>query len=112
MKHKQKFFYSHLIEVESIIIELDKMDLSADEKLHLTQLIDSSLHHAILDAVFSELSNQDKRVLVNHLSEGDHEKIWSFLQGKIENVEDKIKKVADDLKKEIHKDMKESKIRK
>lgn len=111
MKHNQQFFYSQLIEVESIIIELDKMDLSADEKLHLTQLIDSSLHHAILDAVFSELSDQDKRMLVNHLNKGDHEKIWSFLQGRIENVEDKIKKVADDLKKELHQDMRE-KIRK
>lgn len=109
MKHNQNFFYSHLIEVESIIIELDKMDLSANDKLHLTQLIDSSLHHAILDAVFSQLSNQDKRVLVNHLSEGNHEKIWSFLQGKIENVEDKIKKVADDLKTELHKDLKKAK---
>lgn len=112
MKHNQRFFYSHLIDVESIIIELDKMDLSADDKLHLTQLIDSSLHHAILDAVFSELSDQDKRVLVNHLSKGGHEKIWSFLQEKIENVEDKIKKVADDLTKELHKDMWEAQNRK
>lgn len=112
MKHNQNFFYSHLIEIESIIVELDQMDLSDEEKLHLTQLIDSSLHHAILDAVFSELSNEDKRVFINHLNEGDHERIWSFLQGRIEKVEDKIKKVADDLKKELHEDLKEAKIRK
>ena len=103
-----KHFYTHLIEIESVIVELDKLDLSEEQKIHLTGLIDSSLHHTILDAVLSELSLEDKRVFLNHLQEDDHDKIWKLLNEKVENIEDKIKKVADDLKTEIEKDLKEA----
>ena len=103
------FFYSHLIEIESVIVELDKMDLSKQQRLHLAQLLDSSLHHTILDAIFSQLSEDDKKVFASYLAEGHHEKIWKFLNEKVENVEDKIKSAAEDLKKQLHKDLKEAK---
>ena len=104
-----KYFFSHLIEIESIIIELDKLDLSKEQKIHLTSLIDSSLHHTVLDAVLSELSDQDKRVFLNHLQEDNHDKIWKFLNEKIDKVEDKIKAIADDLKVKLHKDLQKAK---
>lgn len=103
-----KVFYSHLIEIESIVVELDKMNLSSEEKKHLAKLVDSSLHHTILDAVFSELSESDKKAFLNHLNENDHQKIWDFLNSKVDKVEDKIKKVSEDLKLELHKDLKEA----
>lgn len=102
-------FYTHLIEIESIIIELDKLDLSQEQKIHLTGLIDSSLHHTILDAVLSELTPSDKRVFLNHLKECDHSKIWKFLNEKVDNIEERIKKAAGDLKNELHRDLKEAK---
>lgn len=104
----KKFFYAHLVEIESIFIELDKMELSTDEKLHLAHLIDSSLHHTILDAIFSQLSDQDKKIFMQHLTKDDHQKIWQFLNEKIDGIEDKIRKAAADLKDELHKDLKEA----
>ena len=106
-----KNFYTHLIELESIIVELDKLNLSEEQKHHLASLIDSSLHHTILDAILSELNETDKRVFLKHVHDGDNDKIWQFLNGKVENIEDKIKKAADDLKMELHKDLKESKTK-
>ena len=105
------FFYTHLIEIESIIVELDKLDLSDEQKAHLAGLIDSSLHHTILDAVLSELSPQDKKVFLNHLKEDDHSKIWKFLNEKVDNIEEKVKKAADDLKLQLRKDLKEARQR-
>ncbi len=104
-----RYFFSHLIEFDSIIIELDKLRLSSEQKQHLANLIDSSLYHTVLDAVLSELPPSDKRVFLNHLKENDHSKIWQFLNGKIDNIEEKIKKTADDLKLELHKDIKKAK---
>lgn len=98
-------FYSHLIEIDSIIIELDKMDLSGEQKHHLAELLDSSLHHTILDAILSELKEDDKKVFLKHVDEGDNEKIWEFLNGKVDHIEEKIKKAADQLKVELHKDI-------
>lgn len=102
-------FYSHLIEIESIIVELDKMDLTDEQKLHLAGLIDSSLHHTVLDVVLSQLSDADKQIFLNHLKEGSHSKIWQFLNKKVDNIEDKIKKAAEDLVKELHEDIKKAK---
>ncbi len=102
------FFYSHLIEIQSIVSKLDELDLSKKEKLHLAQLLDSSLHHTILDAIFSRLSDSDKRVFVQHLTEGSHDKIWNFLQEKVSGVEEKIKKAAEDLKEQLHEDLKKA----
>lgn len=105
------FFYSHLIEIESVVSELDKLDLSQEQKIHLTSLIDSSLHHTILDAILSELSQVDKKVFLNHLKEEDQERIWKFLNEKANNIESKIKKSAEELKEELKKDLKEAKNR-
>ncbi|MBI2330096.1 hypothetical protein HYU94_01790 [Candidatus Daviesbacteria bacterium] len=101
-----KQFYSHLIQIESVITELDMLDLDPEQKIHLTTLMDSSLHHTILDAVLSELPLSDKRVFLNHLKEDNHDKIWQFLNERIDNIEGKIKKAADDLKFKLHKDLK------
>lgn len=106
-----KQFYAHLVEVESIIVELDKMDLSTEEKLQLAYLIDSSLHHTVLDAILSELSEEDKKILLKFIHQDDHDKIWQFLNEKVDNIENKIKKAAEDLKKQLHEDIKKAKTK-
>lgn len=104
---KTFFFYSHLIEIESVITELDQLDLSLEQKSHLASLIDSSLHHTILDAILSELTPTDRKVFLNYLREDNKDKIWQFLNNKIGNIEEKVKKTAEDLKREMHHDLKE-----
>lgn len=106
-----KQFYSHLVEIESVVVELDKLELSFGQKVHLSSLVDSSLHHTILDLVLSELSPQDKKVFINYLRENNHDKTWQFLNDKVEGAEEKIKKVIQDLKTELHHDLKEVKRR-
>lgn len=103
------YFYTHLIKLESIIVELDKMDLTQEQKSHLASLVDSSLHQTILNAIFAELSDADKRIFVQHLDQKDHAKVWRFLTEKVDRVEDKIKKAAEELKHQLHKDLREAK---
>ncbi len=103
-----KHFYAHLIEFESVFIELDAIDLSEEQKNQLSKLIDHNLHATIMDAVFSELSEDDKKILLSHLNEGNHDKIWEHLNSRTENIEEKIKKVAKYLKEQLHKDIAEA----
>ena len=84
------------------------MDLTHEERKRLIDLVEENLHHAILDAVLSELSDKDKQEFIELFAEGDDEKIWSLLRDRVDNIEDKIKMTAEDLKKELHKDMEES----
>lgn len=103
------YFYTKIINIESVLEQLHSLDLSEEERVHLAALIDSSLHHAILDEVLNSLNEEDKKLFLKLLSEeGEHEKIMEFLNTKVEHVEDKIKKVADDLVIEIHKDIKQA----
>lgn len=100
-----KQFYTHLTQVESLIVELSKMDLSNEERIHLSKLVDSTLHHTILDAVLSELSDSEKVIFLRLIKEADNDRIWRFLNERVDKIEDKIKKAADDLKMELHKDL-------
>lgn len=104
-----KHFYSHLIELESLTVELDSVGLSEHERIQLAQLVDSSLHHTILEAIFAELSEEEKLRFLDHLASDDHNKIWEHLNEKTENIEDKIKQAAESLKEQLHKDIKDAK---
>lgn len=101
----KKNFYSHIIETSSLSLALGDMDLSQEERVHLISLAEDNLHHTILDAVLSELSDEDKKLFLVHLTESNHDKIWKLLNEKIENVEGKIKNIAETLKKELHEDI-------
>jgi hypothetical protein len=99
-------FYSEIIEIETLILELDTLDISPQEKKHLVQIATDTLHHTILDIILSELSEEDKKIFLKNHSENNHDKIWEHLKSKIDNIEIKIKITADMLKKELHEDIK------
>lgn len=105
-----KNFYSDFVVIETLINELDSMDLSDGERAHLAALIDSSLHSVILDEVLSHLSDEDKELFLEKLeNKKEHKEIMDFLNEKVDNIEDKIKTVSDQLVKELHEDLKEAK---
>lgn len=100
-----KHFYSHLVELDTLHLELDNHELSDAQKEEIKRLLDESIYHTVLEAVLSELSEEDKKVFLSHLVDDDHGKIWEFVNGKVENIEEKIKKAADDIKEKLHEDI-------
>lgn len=106
----KKYFYTHIVDTSTLSLELGDMDLTPKERLHLISLIDSNIHHEILDLILSELKSEDKKTFLIHLASENHDKVWKFLNEKIKDVEEKIKKTAEDLKKELHKDIREVKL--
>lgn len=105
----RKQFYHTVVQTDSITVILSEMDLSDQERVHLSHIMESSLHHAILDAILSELSATDKKLFLKELANDDHDAVWKFLKDKIDGIEDRIVKVSDDLKKELHEDVKKVK---
>ncbi len=106
---RKKYFYTHIVNTSTLSLELGNMDMNPSERMHLIFLIDSNIHHAVLDLILSELNPPDKKTFLTHLASEDHEKVWKFLNEKVVNIEEKIKKTAEDLKKELHKDIVEVK---
>lgn len=105
----EKHFYQDLINTESLILSLADVNLSAEERQHLLELIDATLHHTVLDAILSELSEEDKKIFLENLGTKDHNRVWEHLHTKVEKIEDKIKTAAEELQKELHKDIKHTK---
>src|SRR5258708_37258946 len=82
-----KYFYSHLIEVENLTVELDGLELSDSEKKHLAGLADDTFHTAILDAILSKLPENQRRQLLEHVGLEKHDKVWQILNEHINEVE-------------------------
>lgn len=105
----KKHFYHSVVETSSISLAIAEMDMDKEERKHLISLVEENLHHAILDAVLSELSDKDKQEFIELFAEGRDEEIWALLKDRVDNIEDKIKITSEDLKKELHKDIEDSK---
>lgn len=105
-------FYSHLINTESLVIELDRMGFTKTQREHLIALIDSNLHHTVLELVLSELSEEDKKTFLAHVAKEEHDRVWELLNKKVDKIEEKIIRAGEDLKDVLHKDIKETKDRK
>ncbi len=104
-----KHFYSHLIEVDSIYIKLNLLDLTTEEQQELITIVESSIHHVVIDTILSELEEEDKKAFLSHVALENHTDIWNLLTKKIDNVEKKIQLAIDALKEELHKDIEEAK---
>ncbi len=102
-------FYSHIVELHSIHTSLDDLELEVHEKHELIVIVDSSIHHIVMDTILSELTEHDKKVFLGHVISKEHEKVWELIGDKIEDAENKIKKAVDSLKKKLHDDITETK---
>lgn len=105
----KKHFYSHLIEVETIHVALDELELETGEKKELVEIMESSIHHVVVDTVLDELSGEDKKKFLAHIAAENHDELWNLLNTKIKKPEQKIKKAVDELKTHLHKDIKKAK---
>lgn len=105
----KKHFYTTIVNLDIVYQALSELDLAEDEKEKLNHLIDTTLHHTVLDAVLSELSEEDKKIFLQHVAAEKHEEIWQLLNRKVVKIEEKIKQAADSLAQELHKDIQEVK---
>lgn len=104
----KKHFYSHLIEIDTVYTSLDTLDLTQQEKHELVTIVETSVHHIVLDTVLSELSETDKKKFLAHVATENHTDVWELLKEKVHQVEDKIKQAVEELKANLHEDIKEA----
>lgn len=108
-RKKNDHFYDDIIEIESVFIALDELDMKPHEKEELSTLVESQVHHTILDLILSHLSARDKQKFMELHAHKKHDAVWELLNDRIDNVEDKIAKTVEDLKKKLHSDIKAAK---
>ncbi len=101
----KKHFYSHLVSMDTVVVKLDELGVTEDQKAHLLELIETNLHHTVMDLILSELTEEDKKIFLSHVIYNDHSRTWEHLFEKVEKVEAKILDAAESLKEELHQDI-------
>lgn len=107
----KKTFYSHLIEVQIIEEELDKMDLSQEEKKELLHHVHSSIHYTVLDTVLTEISEEHKKTFIDHLNHEKHDAAWEHLLNNTIGIEEKIRNSTGNLLSEFLEDIHKMKLK-
>lgn len=101
-------FYAHLVEIETLTVELEKLELADHEKHELAKLLDVNIHNSVMDAILSKIPDSEKKHFAEIASRDEHEKIWEFLKSKSEDIEEDIRKAASEMKKKLHEDIQEA----
>lgn len=105
----QRYFFSHLVNIQTIHLKLQDLDLEDEEKSELVNLAHDTLHYEIINAVLSQLSKEDKKIFLRQMTMDDHPALWRFLNKKIDKIEEKIQKMTDDVVSQMHADIEEAK---
>jgi len=102
---KNKFFYSHIVEITEVTVRINELDLTEDEKNHLMSLLEANIHSTVIENILSQLQEDDKKQFLKNLVANNNQIILEHLKIKIEKLEDKIKNSVEELKKDLLKDL-------
>lgn len=105
----KKYFYSEIIEVDSLLVALDDLNISEKEKEHLLSLAHENIHYIILDTIMDKLSEADKKTFLSHVHTQDHAQTILFLKEKINDIEEILKLISKDAITKLHNDIEELK---
>jgi len=105
----KKYFFSHLLEIETVHTTLEESDMDKKDKVYLALLLEETVHNAVISELLSNLNDSDKHEFLEYIHKENHETIWEFLNKKIDNAEDLVKKSIKNLKDEFLADIKKAK---
>lgn len=101
-----KYFYSHLVNIDSLVSDLDQLDLTSSQKKELLEIAHVHMHQTIIDEILSQMGEDDKKTFLELLATGDDKKIWKHLNSKVEKIESKIASAAKQVERELSQDLK------
>ena len=106
-----KIFYDRLVLREEISVELDRYRFSVEEREELVQIIDETLHHHVLDVIFTHLPKEKHPEFLKKFHAAPHdEKLLEYLRTETTlDIEKEIKSRAKSAKKVLLEQIKRAK---
>ncbi len=97
-----KNFYDHLVAVEEVTTVLKNYNLSVDEHGEITQLVEKTIHHEVLNIILKKLPKEKHEDFLNKFRAAPHDKnLLDYLKREVGDIEEEIKKTAEKIKREI-----------
>lgn len=103
---KQKTFYTHIIQINDIVLDLGDLEMSSEERVHLLALLDANIHSTVIHTVLNELPQAEKKIFLENILVNNHEKTWTHLRSNSVDLEKKITNAVNKLIKEMKQDIK------
>ena len=103
-----KIFYDHLIIIEEIWEEVEKLPLQKHEKQHAKKLADEYVHHRVLTLILDLLPRDHHEVFLNKFHVAPHDvSHLKYLEEKIgKQIHQEISTLGKQLKQELKKELK------
>lgn len=103
-----KYLFEEIIQIKTVHLKLNEMDLTDQEKEELLEIMKSTIHHKVIDLILSELTDEEKEIFLEGVSTGrgfsDTHKNGQFLdvlKDRINNLEAKIKEKVKEAEEEL-----------
>ncbi len=100
-----KHFYSHLVTLEHIKVELSGLDLTQEQQEELLQIAQKQIHNVMMDQALSNIKGEDKKVFLQHIANQDHEKAWEVLRKHMQDAEKHFLHAAHEIYEQLREDI-------
>lgn len=88
-------FYDHLLDLSEFDRELEELALEYHEKAHLLEILDSALHHAVMDTILTEIPTHTHHDFLQNFAISPHDPAHlEFLVIHSPDIETKIREKA------------------
>lgn len=106
-----KIFYDHLVAREEVTAELDKTEISLEERTELVSIIDETLHHHVLNTILAHLPAEKHEEFLKKFHQAPHdEKLLDYLKKEAKlDIEEKIREDTKKVKAELLAEIKRAK---
>jgi hypothetical protein len=97
-----KYIFEGIIETDQVLIKIDAVSETDDDREYLTTLVKDTLHHKIVDLILDELDEEKRLFFIAHLDdESKHLTLLSKLSEWIKDFEYKVVTTAKNAEKEL-----------
>jgi hypothetical protein len=97
-----KIFYDHLIILESLELKINGLGLEPEEREELGQLVEETVHFRLMTRILDSLPQEYHQEFLELFHQAPHEEsLLKYLQEKVEDIEEIIKKEIKDLEKSL-----------
>lgn len=103
-----RYFYEHLYNIDDLHNDLSVLDLTDSERNHIVLVIQSTMHHVIMDVILEQLHDDHKHIFLASVADENHDKVWDILDEHLENAEGLIDSAIEALKVELMQDIVEA----
>ena len=86
-----KHFYSHIIDLNDLVVLLDPLELQPEEKEELLIIAHATVHHVIVDTVLIYLPEEEHTRFLDNLGRDAPTKTWRHLKEHVEGLDEKVK---------------------